>query len=127
MYGKSLFQPKYKILQYGFNNNLDKECAFNIFNNRKYIKDKDIDPYILIKGICETYSNHNPIKCEFFGNGEDIKDPRGLNSSDKNLMIFDDVLLEKQNKCNGFYTRGRHSNVDCFYLSQNYLRLPTQL
>ena len=66
MYGKSLFQPKYKILQYGFNNSLDKECAFNIFNNRKDIKDKDIDPYILIKEICETNSNHNPIKCEFF-------------------------------------------------------------
>ena len=44
---KFIFQPKYKILQYGFDNNLDKECAYNLFNNRKDIKDKDIDPYIL--------------------------------------------------------------------------------
>ena len=33
-------------------------------------------------------------------------------------MIFDDLLFEKQNKCECYYIRGRHSNVDCFYLSQ---------
>ena len=41
-------------------------------------------------------------------------------------MIFDDLLLEKQNKCEYYYIRGRHSNVDCFYLSQNYFKLPRQ-
>ena len=25
-----------------------------------------------------------------------------------------------------YYIRGRHSNVDCFYLSQNYFKLPRQ-
>ena len=34
-----------------------------------------------------------------------------LSSENKNLMIFDDVLLEKQNKCESYYIRGRHSNV----------------
>ena len=56
----------------------------------------------------------------------DVPDPRDLNSEDKNLMIFDDLLLEKQNKCECYYIRGRHSNVDCFYLSQNYFKLPRQ-
>lgn len=41
-------------------------------------------------------------------------------------MIFDDLLLEKQNKCEDYYVRGRHSNVDCFYLAQNYFKLPRQ-
>ena len=41
-------------------------------------------------------------------------------------MIFDDLLLEKQNKCEAYYVRGRHSNVDCFYLAQNYFKLPRQ-
>ena len=41
-------------------------------------------------------------------------------------MIFNDLLLEKQNKCECYYIHGRHSNVDCFYLSQNYFRLPRQ-
>ena len=42
------------------------------------------------------------------------------------MMIFDDLLLERQNKCECYYIRGRHRNVDCFYLSQNYFKLPRQ-
>ena len=56
----------------------------------------------------------------------DVPDPRDLNPEDKNLMIFHDLLLGKQNKCEDYYTRRRHSNVDCFYLSQNYFKLPRQ-
>jgi len=44
----------------------------------------------------------------------------------KNLMILDDHLLQKQNKCEAYYVRGRHSNCDCLYLSQNYFKLPHQ-
>ena len=55
-----------------------------------------------------------------------VPDPRELDSGDKNLMIFDNLLLEKQNKCECYYIRGRQSNVDCFYLLQNYFKLPRQ-
>ena len=41
-------------------------------------------------------------------------------------MVFDDLLLEKQNKCESHYVRGRHSNVDCFDLAQNYFKLSRQ-
>ena len=41
-------------------------------------------------------------------------------------MVFDDLFLEKQNTCESYYVRGRHSNVDCFYLAQNYFNLPRQ-
>jgi len=30
-------------------------------------------------------------------------------------MIFNDLLLQKQNKCEAYYVRGRHSNCDCLY------------
>ena len=66
------------------------------------------------------------IECKFFENASDVPDPRDLNPTKKNLMVFDDLLLEKQNKCEAYYTRGRHSNVDCFYLAQNYFKLPRQ-
>ena len=56
----------------------------------------------------------------------DVADPREINPKDKNLMIFDDLLLEKQNKCECYYFRERHSNADCFYLMQNYFKLPRQ-
>ena len=41
-------------------------------------------------------------------------------------MVFDDLVLEKQNICESYYVRGRHSNVDCSYLAQNYFKLPRQ-
>ena len=41
-------------------------------------------------------------------------------------MAFDDLLLERQNTCESCYVTGRHSNVDCFYLAQNYFKLPRQ-
>jgi len=50
------------------------------------------------------------------------KNPKELSLEKKNLMVFNDSLLEKQNKCEAYYTRGRHSNVDCHYLAQNYFR-----
>ena len=41
-------------------------------------------------------------------------------------MVFHDLLLEKQNTCESYYVRERPSNVDCFYLAQNYFKLPRQ-
>ena len=41
-------------------------------------------------------------------------------------MVFDDLLLEKQNTSETYNVRGRHSNVDCFYLAQNYFKLRRQ-
>ena len=69
--------------------------------------------------------NTADIECQFFETSADVPDPREL-SSEKNLMIFDDLQLEKQDKCETYYIRGKHSNVDCFYLAQNYFKLPRQ-
>ena len=41
-------------------------------------------------------------------------------------MVFGDLLLEKQNTCESYYVRVRHSNVDCFDFAQNYFNLPRQ-
>ena len=62
----------------------------------------------------------------FYQSAKDVPDPRELSSDKKNLMVFDDLLLEKQNTCESYYVIGRHSNVDCFYLAQNYFKLPCQ-
>ena len=65
-------------------------------------------------------------ECKFYESAEDVSDPIELSSGTKNLMVFDDLLLEKQITCKSYYVRGRHSNVDCFYLAQNYFKLPRQ-
>ena len=42
------------------------------------------------------------------------------------LMLEDKILMQKQNKCEAYYVRGRHSNCDCLHLNQNYFKLPCQ-
>ena len=34
--------------------------------------------------------------------------------------------LKNKSEWESYYARGRHSNVDCFYLAQNYFKLPRQ-
>ena len=70
--------------------------------------------------------NHplRPVECNLYQSVEDVPDPRELSSEKKNLMILDDLLLEKQNTCESYSIRGRHSNVDCFYLAQTCFKLP---
>ena len=52
-------------------------------------------------------------------------------SSDKvlpdSIIIFDDIACEKQDNMRDFFCMGRHKNVDSFYLSQTYARIPKHL
>ena len=40
------------------------------------------------------------------------------------VVIFDDMLDHNQKEMCPFFTRGRHENIDVFYLSQRYFELP---
>jgi hypothetical protein len=48
---------------------------------------------------------------------DDVPDARDWTAEKKNVMIFDDMQWEKQNTCEKYEIRGRHSNVDCFYVA----------
>ena len=134
VFGKSLFQPEYRILKKTFEEELPTEYILRLFNMRDEIQNSQIPPSLVVQEWAKSIKKKKfNIKCNFFETASDVPDPRDLNSEDKNLMIFDDLLLEKQNKCESYYIRGRHSNVDCFYLSQNcfylsqnYFKLPRQ-
>ena len=93
---------------------------------RDEIQNRQIPPSIVVQECAKSIKNEWNVKCNFFETASDVPDPRDLNTEDKNLMIFDDLHLERKNKCECYYIRGRHSNVDCFYLSQNYFKLPRQ-
>lgn len=126
VFGKSLFQHEYEIIRKGFEEQLPRESIFKLFELRDEIQNKDMSPFSLLEQLGKEIKNKNPIKCNFYDSAKEVPDPAELNSDNKNLMIFDDLLLEKQNKCEDYYVRGRHSNVDCFYLAQNYFKLPRQ-
>ena len=126
VFGKSLFQPEYRIIKKAFEEKLPKEAIMRIFDFRDEVIKLDISPSALIENWAKEIINKSDIECKFYETADDVPDPRDLKSTNKNLMIFDDLLLEKQNKCESYYVRGRHSNVDCFYLAQNYFKLPRQ-
>ena len=65
--------------------------------------------------MAKDIRDKSDVVCTFYQSAEDVPDPRELRSEKKNLMVFDDLLLEKHNTCESYYVRGRHSNVDFFY------------
>ena len=108
VFGKSLHQQEYQILKKGFEKGLSKIQISNIFKNQ----DEFSDPTELI----EAYSGPatGEIKAEFYDDCKLVPDPTTLNEEEKNLLVLDDCLLEKQNKAEAFYTCGRHKIVIVF-------------
>ncbi|RLU25089.1 hypothetical protein DMN91_003181 [Ooceraea biroi] len=43
------------------------------------------------------------------------------------IFVFDDVACDKQDTMREYFSMGRHSNVDSFYLCQTYARIPKHL
>ena len=76
--------------------------------------------------MAKDIRDKSDVECKFYESAEDVPDRRELSSEKNNLMVFDDLLLQKQITCESYYVRGRHSNVDCFYLAQNYFKRPRQ-
>ena len=112
----------------GFEGQPRKEIIMNIFENRGEILREQISPNELIHELAKNQKtcSKEPIECNFYESADDVPDPKKISPEHKNLMIFDDLLLQKQNKCEAYYVNGRHSNCDCLYLSQKYFKLPHQ-
>ena len=85
-----------------------------------------ISPILIVEEMAKYIRDKSDVVCNFYQSAEHVPDPRELSSEKKNLMVFDDLLLEKQSTCESYYVKGRHSNVDCFYLAQNCFKLPRQ-
>lgn len=43
------------------------------------------------------------------------------------IFIFDDVACDNQNAIRDYFSMGRHSDIDCFYLCQTYAKIPKHL
>lgn len=43
------------------------------------------------------------------------------------IMIFDDVICDKQNTIRDYFCMGRHKHIDSFYLCQTYTKIPKHL
>ena len=120
----SMTQPEYKILKGAFEKGLPKEAVFALFQNQEKIREKNFDINELFNELRDMFPNGTKINAEFYEKSQEVPDPRAFSPDKKNLVIFDDVMLEKQSNIESYYTRGRHHNIDCFYLTQDFFTIP---
>ena len=81
------------------------------------ISDRDI--YIITKSPPEQYTN-SKIKIKEIS--DEIKP---LNEYENGIIVFADVLGSTNSRfIHQFFIRGRHNNLDIYYLSQSYFDLP---
>ena len=79
----------------------------------------DRDIYIITKSPPEQYTN-SKIKIKEIN--DEIKP---LNEYENGIIIFDDILGSSNSRfIDQFFIRGRHNNLDIYYLSQSYFDLP---
>lgn len=96
--------------------------AWNIITKRwinyqkLYVFTKSLDQPIY-KALQELFNESLPI-AEFFEHCDDIIPVDEC--CENSLIIFDDCILEKQDKMRDYFVRGRHKNISCIYLTQCY-------
>ena len=65
VFGKSLFQPEYRILKKAFEEELPKEYILRLFNMRDDIQYSQIPPLLLLQEWAKSIKNKSNIKCNF--------------------------------------------------------------
>ena len=125
IFSKSLHQKEYQMIIQGFKHKLTKaqiDKLFDVYNNIP--KDENVS----INTLCELTSKlpgeEGDITVSAYKNNIDVPDPSSLDCNKKNLIIFDDVLLDKQRIMEEYYTKGRHNSTQAFYISQSFFVLP---
>jgi GTPase SAR1 family protein len=109
IFSKSLHQPMHQLLIKGLEAGLTKAQILECILKQRHKVEKVGDPQI-------------QVHC--FEDADDVSDLADIDPNLKTLFIFDDIMLEKQDKVESYYTHDRHNNIDCFYISQNYAKLP---
>ena len=120
VFSKRLFQPEYQVLRKAMEHKLPKEAILWLFDNQRVIQSElglTVNAFIecMAAKLCSGSKGHaefcsgsrgpeeirdtSNIDCYFFENSDDVPDPKELNPEDKNMMVFHDLLLEKQNAC----------------------------
>ena len=79
----------------------------------------DRDVYIITKSPPEQYTN---TKIKIKEISDEIKP---LNEYENGIIVFDDILGSTNSRfIDQFFIRGRHNNLDNYFLSQSYFDLP---
>ena len=114
------------IIEHDNNNNNNRSLLVGpSFSGKTYlilkilsrIPDRDI--YIITKSPPEQYTN-SKIKIKEIS--DEIKP---LNEYENGIIVFDDILGSSNSRfIDQFFIRGRHNNLDIYFLPQSYFDLP---
>lgn len=78
--------------------------------------------YLFLKQIL---LNIPDAKLFLFSDNKEVVHPNDALAN--SVIIFDDVVCENQMNIRNYFAMGRHKQIDCFYLSQTYSKIPKQL
>ena len=114
------------IIENGNNNNNNQTLLVGAsFSGKIYLMLKilsrmiDRDIFIITKSPPEQYTN-SKIKIKEIN--DEIKP---LNEYKNGIIVFDDILGSSNSRfIDQFFIRGRHNNLEIYYLSQSYFDLP---
>jgi len=118
IFAESLYQPEYKVMQAGFENKLSKNNMLKLLNAGEHIKDEkywmqhssdDIPTIESVAAAMATLQKKpSLLEAEFHNSADAIPDPADLDKSIKNLMVFDDIMTDRnQDPASNYFTRGR--------------------
>ena len=102
--------------------NIKNRTLIIVFSNcgethlMNYILLRKQEPIFVITESLNQYPNIN---------AQTSDEIQPLENYENSVVVSDDMLLSKQESNNDlFLTRGRHNNIDIFYISQSYFHIP---
>ena len=86
-----------------FEEKLPKELFIRLFENQNEITVLGISTISVVEKMANEIRDKSDTEYNLYQSAEDVPDPRELNSQKKNLLVFGDLLLEKQNTRESYY------------------------
>lgn len=87
-----------------------------------YSKSLEQEKYRYLQSVLSSIKGMGFYK---YSTSDELIDPKNVKPN--SIFIFDDVICDKQNNIRSYFCMGRHKNVDCFYLTQTFTRIPKHL
>ena len=115
---RSLSQPEYQAIRLGIENNLSKKQIRSLFEAQDDIRQLGGLSQALSQYEGPRYGN---LTGAFYDSPAKLPDPSSNDGNIKSFFLFDDVILDsRQDLIKSIFARGRHHNIHCVYISQNY-------
>jgi len=99
VYAKTLYQPENQVFRAEQENGLPKTDIIKLMNSDTILKKNNtgIDEAAMALAECNEENEIEPsnIECEFHDSSDEIPDPKDFNKNIRNVIVFDDVMCDK--------------------------------